>query len=204
MNFIEFRKSFIEVGCVNTHQIVALYPNLNHNNLTRWLKQGLLVKLRQGYYSFPELRRQSDFALYISNRIYKPSYVSLHSALAFYGIIPEAVTQITAVSSLKTAEFQNDFGVYTYKKVRDDLFFGYELKPFGDKSILFAHPEKALLDLLYLYPFYDSSEELEDLRLDEAYIANDLSLVRLDEYTARFHCKALTRRVALMKKTYGL
>jgi len=204
MNFIEFRKSFIDVGCVNTHQIVALYPNLNHNNLTRWVKQGLLVKLRQGYYSFPELRRQSDFALYISNRIYKPSYISLHSALAFYGIIPEAVTQITAVSSLKTAEFQNDFGVYTYKKVRDDLFFGYELKPFGDKSILFAHPEKALLDLLYLYPFYDSSEELEDLRLDDAYIANDLSLVRLDEYTARFDCKALTRRVALMKKTYGL
>jgi len=204
MNFIEFRKSFIEAGCVNTHQMVALYPNFNHNNLTRWVKQGLLVKLRQGYYSFPELLRQSDFALYISNRIYKPSYVSLHSALAFYGIIPEAVTQITAVSSLKTAEFQNDFGVYTYNKVRDDLFFGYELKPFGDKTILFAHPEKALLDLLYLYPFYDSSEELEDLRLDEAFIANDLILSRLDEYTARFDCKALTRRVTLMKKTYGL
>lgn len=204
MNFIEFRKSFIEVGCVNTQQMAALYPNLNHNNLTRWVKQGFLVKLRQGYYSFPELLRQSNFALYISNRIYKPSYVSLHTALAFYGIIPEAVTQITAVSSLKTAEFQNDFGVYTYNKVRDDLFFGYELKPFGDKTILFAHPEKALLDLLYLYPFYDSSEELEDLRLDEAFIANDLILSRLDEYTARFDCKALTRRVTLMKKTYGL
>jgi len=204
MNFIEFRKSFIEVGCVNTHQIATLCPEFNHNNLTRWVKRGLLVKLRQGYYSFPEFRGQSDFALYTSNRIYKPSYISLHTVLAFYGIIPEAVTQITAVSSLKTAEFQNDFGVYTYKKVWEDLFFGYELKPFGDRSILFAHPEKALLDLLYLYPFYDSSEELEDLRLDEEYIANDLDMARLDEYTARFGSKALTRRVELMKKTYGL
>ncbi|MEA4841409.1 MAG: hypothetical protein VB110_10445 [Bacteroidales bacterium] len=204
MNFIEFRKSFIDIGCVNTHQIVALYPDFNHNNLTRWVKQGLLVNLRQGYYSFPELRVHPDFVFYISNRIYKPSYISLHSVLAFYGIIPEAVTQITAVSSLKTAEFQNDFGVYTYKKVREDLFFGYELKPFGDKSILFAHPEKALLDLLYLYPFYDSFEELEELRLDEAYITNELDRTRLDEYAARFGSKALTRRVALMKKIYGL
>ena len=144
------------------------------------------MKLRQGYYSFPELRGHSNFAFYLSNRIYKPSYISLHSVLAFYGIIPEAVTQITAVSSLKTAGFQNDFCVYTYKKVREDLFFGYELKPFGDKSILFAHPEKALLDLLYLFPFYDSSEELDDLRLDEDYIANELDCRRLDEYAARF------------------
>lgn len=204
MNFIMFRLSFIEVGCVNAHQINAQFPGFNPNNLTRWVKQGLLVKLRQGYYSFPELRGHSDFAFYLSNRIYKPSYISLHSVLAFYGIIPEAVTQITAVTSLKTAEFQNDFGAYTYKKVREDLFFGYELKPFGDKSILFAHPEKALLDLLYLFPFYDSSENLEDLRLDEYYITNEFDWSRFDEYTTRFGSKALTRRVELLKKTYGL
>jgi len=204
VNFLEFRKSFIEIGCFNTHQILTLYPPFSSNNLTRWVKQGLLVKLRQGYYSFPELRGQPDFALYVSNRIYKPSYISLHTALAFYGMIPEAVTQITAVSSLKTAEFQNDFGLYTYKKVREELFFGYEPKPFGDKTILFAHPEKALLDLLYLYPFYDSPEEMESLRLDEEYLANDLDLARMEQYTVRFNNKALTRRVELMKKTYGL
>jgi hypothetical protein len=39
--------------------------------------------------------------------------VSLHSALAFHGIIPEAVTQITAVSTLKTADFQNVFGEFS-------------------------------------------------------------------------------------------
>ncbi|MDH6306734.1 hypothetical protein M2459_001968 [Parabacteroides sp. PF5-5] len=32
--------------------------------------------------------------------------------------------------------------------------FGYELKPMADsRTIQFATPEKALLDLLYLYPF---------------------------------------------------
>ena len=112
---------------------------------------------------------KSDFALYLSNRIYKPSYISLHTALAFYGIIPEAVTQITAVSSLKTATFENDFGYYSYKKIKKELLFGYELKPFGDHTIQFAYPEKAILDLLYLYPFYNTEKEMEALRMDEYY-----------------------------------
>ena len=35
--------------------------------------------------------------------------------------------------------------------------FGYELKPMANnRIILFATPEKALLDLLYLYPFYNN------------------------------------------------
>lgn len=204
MNFIEFRNSFIEVGCIATYQIMAQYPDFNANNLTRWTRQGLLVKLRQGYYAFPELKAQPDFALYISNRIYKPSYISLHTALAFYGVIPEAITQITGVSSLKTAEFQNDFGVYIYKTIKPELMFGYELKPFGNRAIMFALPEKALLDLLYLYPFYNTEEEMEELRLDEDYLINDINIDRLDEYTTRFGNKALAKRVELLKKTYSL
>ena len=82
--------------------------------------------------------------------------------------------------------------------------FGYELKPFGNRTIQFAHPEKALLDLLYLYPFYNTEEEMEELRLDEDYLTNDLDIKRLDEYTAQFGNKVLAKRIELMKKTYGI
>lgn len=204
MNYLEFRDEFFEVGCFNTHQVYAAHPDFDKNNLTRWTRQRLLIKLRQGYYAFPEYLRQRDFSLYISNRIYKPSYISLHTALAFYGIIPEAVVQITAVSSLKTAEFENEFGMYSYKKMREDLIFGYEPKPFGDRTIQFATPEKALLDLLYLYPFYNTPEEVEELRLDESYMHEDLNLVRLAEYAGQFGGKALDKRVKIMMNTYGL
>ena len=204
MNYLEFKNKFFEIGCFNAHQIYAWDPGFQGNNLTRWTKQRLLVKLRRGYYAFPEYLNQRDFSLYISNRIYKPSYISLHTALAFYGMIPEAVVQITAVSSLKTAEFENEFGTYTYKKMREDLIFGYELLPFGDRSILFATPEKALLDLLYLYPFYNTPEEMEELRLDEDYMQYDLNTERLAEYAGMFGSKALDNRVKIMMKTYGL
>ena len=134
-----------------------------------------------------------------------PSYISLHTALSFYGMIPEAVVQITCVTSLKTASFTTDFGEYSYKNVKDNLMFGYELKPMADKrNIQFATPEKALLDLLYLYPFYDSKQELEELRLDEDYLHDDLNKGLLTDYCDRFQSKALDHRLKLLFKTYDL
>ncbi len=137
--------------------------------------------------------------------MYRPSYISLHTALAFYGMIPEAVIQITSVTSLKTASFTNDFGEYAYRNVKEHLMFGYELKPIADgRAIQFASPEKALLDLLYLYPFYNNAHEMEALRLDEYYLHNDLSKGSLAEYGSLFKSKALDRRVKLLLKVYGL
>ncbi|WP_055432771.1 type IV toxin-antitoxin system AbiEi family antitoxin domain-containing protein [Candidatus Symbiothrix dinenymphae] len=202
MNFIEFRTNFVELGCFNVHQVYAKYPKFDRNNLTRWVKAGYLGKLRQGYYAFSEYLGKSDFALYLSNRIYKPSYVSLHTALAFYGIIPEAVTQITAVSALKTAEFTNAFGLYSYQTIKGELLFGYELKPYGDRVIQFAYPEKAILDLLYLYPFYNTAEEMENLRFDEYFMSEELNIRRLKDFLQKFHSKALDTRVQIMLSTY--
>lgn len=192
------------MGCFSIHQARAMFPELQGNNFTRWVERRLLVKLRQGYYAFPEYLRERDFSFYISNRIYRPSYISLHTALAFYGMIPEAVTQITGVSTLKTAEFKNDFGFYEYKKIREGLFFGYDLKLFGERNIQFATPEKALLDLLYLYPFYSSPEDFRELRLDEYFMQEDLNVQRLREYSVQFGSKAMARRVETMLKTFGL
>jgi hypothetical protein len=131
--------------------------------------------------------------------------VSLHRALAFYGIIPEGVIQITSVTTLKTASFTNVVGEYVYKSVHQDFMFGYDLKMIEDaRAICLASPEKALIDLLYIYPFYNSTQALEDLRLDEDFLHGDLDTGLLDEYTSRYKNRALEKRVQLMKKTYDL
>lgn len=204
MNYQEFRSKFYAVGAFSTNQVYSWRPEFDKNALGRWVSKKLLIKLRNGYYAFPEYLNQPDFALYIANRIYRPSYISLHSALAFYGMIPEAITQITSVTSLKTNTFTNDFGTYSYKLIRNDLFFGFDLKPYlNDRSILLAKPEKALLDLLYLYPFYSSKEDMEDLRLDEYYMQEELNVPLLKEYTEKYS-KAVEMRTKLLLKTYGL
>lgn len=76
------------------------------------MDKGLLIRLRQGFYTFPEYKSKPDYPLYFANRMYRPSYINLHTALAFYGMIPEAVVQITSVTSLKTAYFHNAIGEY--------------------------------------------------------------------------------------------
>jgi predicted transcriptional regulator of viral defense system len=205
MNYLEFKNRMFDLGCFNIHQVYAWRPNFDRNNFVRWANKGLLIRLRQGYYTFPEYKGKPDFALYFANRIYRPSYVSLHTALAFYGMIPEAVVQITSVTSLKTSSFCNDFGEYNYKSVKEVLMFGYDLKPLADgRAFQLARPEKAILDLLYLYPFYNTGQELEDLRLDEDFLQDDLDRKLLEEYMLKFENKALENRVQLLINTYGL
>ena len=205
MNYLEFRSRMYDLGCFNTHQVYAWKPEFDRNNFVRWTKKGLLIRLRQGYYTFPEYKSQPDYTLYFANRIYRPSYISLHTALAFYGLIPEAVVQVTSVTSLKTASFENEFAAYDYRTVQQELIFGYVQKPMADgKTLLLAQPEKALLDLLYLYPFYTSEQDMEELRLDEDFLEEEFDFNRLEEYTARFKNKALDKRVRIFLNTYGL
>jgi predicted transcriptional regulator of viral defense system len=205
MNYLEFKNRMFDVGCFNIHQIYAWKPGFSRNNFVRWVSKGLLLRLRQGYYTFPEYKGKPDFALYFANRIYRPSYVSLHTALSFYGMIPEAVVQITSVSSLKTLSFTNDFGEYSYKNIKEELMFGYNLKPItDDRALQLASPEKALLDLLYLYPFYNSEQELENLRLDGGFLQDDLDRKLMEDYMLKFENKALEKRVQLLINAYGL
>lgn len=115
------------------------------------------------------------------------------------------MVQITSVTTLKTANFQNEFGEYEYKSIRAELMFGYDFKTIANaRSIKLARPEKALLDLLYLYPFYNSEKEIEELRLDEDFLQDELDLQRLEDYLSGFKNKALQKRVRLLKSTYSL
>lgn len=205
MNYIEFRNKMFDLAFFNINQVYAWQPDFDRNNFSRWTKKGLLIRLRQGYYSFPEYIGKPDYAFYFANRIYRPSYISLHTALTFYGIIPEAVVQITSVSSLKTAFFANAFAEYSYKTIKSELMFGYDMKPLADGRMMqIANREKALIDLLYLYPAYNSLQELENLRLDESFLHEDLHKERMQNYTLRFKNTTLEQRVKKLFVTYGL
>lgn len=196
MNYLDFKSQLFETGCFNVHQVYAWQPNFDRNNFLHWIKRGLLIRLRQGVYTFPEYLSKPDFGFYFANRMYKPSYVSLHTALAFYGMIPEAVVQITSVTSLKTTNFTNPFGLFSYKNVREDLMFGYDLKPIADgRTVLLAKPEKALLDLLYLFTFYNTVEDMEELRLDDAFMQDEFNWELMQDYAIQFKSKVLEKRV---------
>ena len=89
------------------------------------------------------------------------------------------------------------------KRVRP--LVGYEPKQMSDgKTYMLATPEKALIDLLYLYPQYSTEEEFRELRLDEDFMQNELDKERLLEYSDRIGSPILTKRIKIMLKTYGI
>ncbi len=209
-SFLQFSNKFHHFGCFNVYQAKMVFPNMDKGNLSRWAANGMLVRLRQDWYAFPDMINVNNFARYIAERIYRPSYISLHTALSYYGIIPEAVVAITSVSTHKTTKFENQFAQYTYQKIKPQLFFGYEPKSIaGDfntdrRSFMLAHPEKAILDLLYLYPEYKTEEDMLELRFDDYFMQEDLDIKRLEKYQEKFANKALDNRIKTLRNTYGI
>jgi hypothetical protein len=72
------------------------------------------------------------------------------------------------------------------------------------RGLMFATPEKALLDLLYLNPYYKTEQDMEELRLDEDYMHSEFNKVRLAEYLSRMGNKTLEKRVKTLLKVYNL
>ena len=205
LDYLTFRDRMYPMGCFNINQVLLWENDFDRNNLTRWCRKGLLLKLRNQYYAFPEFRQEPDSARFVANSIYKPSYISLHSALSFYGMIPEEVVQLTSVTTRKTERFENAFGTFHYQNVKTALYFGYEARTMRNgRSLLLATPEKALLDLLYLNPYYKTEQDMEELRLDEDFLQNELDTERLSDFLSRFRSKALDQRVNLLRMVYGI
>lgn len=203
MTYLQFYNQWHDFGCFSTQQVKAIYPNFNRSNYYQWQQSGQIVSLRQGWYAFSDYKRQPDYARYFAGQIYAPSYISLHTALAFYGIIPEAVVEITSVTTQKTTQFVNSFATYSYQTIKPALYFGYEAKVMTDgKTFMMATPEKALIDLLYLYPQYNTQQDLTELRLDENWIVDILNRQRLQNYLQRINNKALHHRVNTLLSLY--
>jgi predicted transcriptional regulator of viral defense system len=95
----------------------------------------------------------------------KASYVSLQSALAHYGLIPEVVNITTSVSTGRPERLETPLGTYEFRHVKTEFLFGYQMVELGGQSAFVATPEKALLDLIYLQPGGDSTVYLKELRL---------------------------------------
>jgi predicted transcriptional regulator of viral defense system len=90
------------------------------------------------------------------------SYVSLQSALAHYGLIPEGVPVVTSVSTARPTCWDTPLGSYEFRHVKTDWLRGYQLAELGGgQSAFIAAPEKALLDLIYLQPGGDTLAYLQ-------------------------------------------
>lgn len=135
--------------------------------LSRWTRSGKLYQLRRGLYSLaPPYQKVIPHPFLIANQLLPGSYVSLQSALAYYGMIPELVAVTTSITTSRPLTYQTPFGQFDYHHIQVDWFRAYRIVDLGnDQRAFIASPEKALLDLIYLQAGGDSENYLRALRL---------------------------------------
>lgn len=146
-----------------------------------FIKNGILTNIERNKYS---LVGKNVDTFELANFLYQPSYISLESALNFWGILSQFPFEITSITSKKSFTKHIDDKVFNYSHISPKCF-GMFIKK---NNILIATPEKALFDQLYL-----ASKGLKTINFDE------YSLDNINKKSLLEICKQLNADTSLLK-----
>ena len=185
-------KELIQLGVIpfNISVLRSLFSSYNFPNdkIQALENEGKLIRLKKGIYVVsPDVTGELLSVELIANHLYGPSYVSMESALRYYGLIPEKVFIVRSATTNRSRKFGNSIASFQYVSVREDYYsIGINQKMVDNKyTFLIASPEKALCDLIVTTPHINFQSVkavetyLEDyLRLDmPAFLAMDKGII---------------------------
>ncbi|MFH1564536.1 MAG: hypothetical protein ABIC82_01670 [bacterium] len=164
-NYLDFKKSLGKTGKTffSLNDLKKFYAGSKESLktlLSSWTKKGMIFNLGRGYYTFN--LAAVDY-LHLATMFDNSSYVSFEYALSYYNLIDQAPSVVTLATKKRSKKIQMANWTFEYSRLRDDLFFGYELK----NKIYIAAPEKALADLLYLISRGKRLVELDTLDISK-------------------------------------
>lgn len=127
--------------------------------LRRLKKDNIIKKLIRDKYLFQYSQKNfSDYAM--ANFLVIPSYISLESALSFYGVIEQFPYRIISITLKKTKEVKVENKLFIFSHINKNYFKDFERKD----DFLIATYEKAIFDYLYfIYKGFRSLEKIEEL-----------------------------------------
>ena len=163
---------------VTSSVLGSYFPNIEskNNKISELEKVGVCSRLKKGLFVLsPEVSRQPLSTELIANHLYVPSYISMHSALRYYGLIPEEVFTIQSMTIKHSRAFENTIGRFEYIHTSREAYpVGITNVATAQYSFLIATPEKALCDLVATTPMLnlryrqETKDYLfENLRIDE-------------------------------------
>lgn len=118
--------------------------------LSRLSQKGLVLHLRRGVWASKlvgDILPQEALPYLTSPW---PSYVSLESALSEAGIVSQIPVACHGITLGKPLHVRTPLGEYRIHHMKKSLFGGYRLQRVNKGIYPLAHPEKALLDTLYI------------------------------------------------------
>jgi len=197
MKFIQFKDALKDFTVFSLNDIKLIDPHFHRRRLIEWQEKGYIKKVANGRYIFSDLTIDESVLFEIANRLYSPSYVSLESALSYYQIIPEAVYEITSVSTRRTYSYSTRLGKFQYRTIKPSVFFGYQIVTFNSKAFKIADMEKAVLDFFYLHPNLKSESDIISLRFNSEAFSQKFNRKKLQNYLRKFAKNALSERISI-------
>jgi len=150
------------------------------------VKEGVLERVSKGYYILTS-NRPSDFE--IANALYRPSYVSLDSALNYYGILVQSPQQITSVTTKRATAIKNGGKTFSFVQISPGYFSDYQIVD----NFLIATPEKALVDTMFTVALGRASLSVEELNLQS------IDRNKVKELAAKIRNKAFKNYYKIVK-----
>lgn len=174
-----------------------------NQKIRRMVEGGELTPIIKGLY---ETDRNTPAHL-LAASIYGPSYLSFEFALAFHGLIPEAVYACTSATygKRKLKRYKTPFGLFTYRDIPDEAYpYGVTALEENGYGFLLASPEKAVCDQLYKMPVAANQREIgrllfEDLRIDKREF-DGLNKQDMIELSDKYHSTNLKRFAGWLKR----
>jgi len=139
---------------------------------TRFVKYGFLIRIKRNLYVLRDKWENLDIEqkFLLANVIQVPSYISLTTALGYYGISTQIQQDFfESICIKRTKQIETEKTVFNYTKIKEKLYFGFSRK----NGFFIASPEKAFIDAVYLSSInkYSLDETSVDIgKLDAAKI----------------------------------
>lgn len=156
---MQFSKIVKEAPFICKDNFRLLFPEIKDGsydqNIKNWIKAKKIIALKRGLYVFADYWQKhqaaDEYLNYLSSILYAPSYVSMETVLAKYGMLTEAVFGISSVTVKAGRRFAADIALFTYSSIKDPLFMGFMEDKFLDYPYYIATKSKALFDFLYFF-----------------------------------------------------
>jgi predicted transcriptional regulator of viral defense system len=174
----------------STQDLICLFPQEKKEILRQqihyWKKHSWVRALKNGLYEIIYPHQMNIPDLFLANKLYSPSYVSLETALSIYSIIPEVAFAVTSITTKPTREFKNCHGLFKYRTVKPKAFIGYRIIAEDKFKIKIADPEKALLDYIYFRLHDRDKIDIEEERFN-LHVLRKMKKTKLYNYASRFN-----------------
>lgn len=162
----------VDYSVLRTQFLKYKFPK---NKIASLENKGNLIRLKKGMYVVsPEVSGELLSVELIANHLYGPSYVSMESALRYYGIIPEQVFTIRSATTNRSKNFENSIAEFQYISFNENYYsIGIVQKTVENKyTFLIASPEKALCDLIVSTPHLN----FQSMNAAQIYLEQNLRL----------------------------